>query len=387
MTHIEVTKTFPFDIPANYNYNNKIEVNNSIAQLVGTPLIPYAHWKMNESSPSSTVADSSPNNFTGTVTGDQTFVAGKLNNAKYFDGTTNINFGNILNFSRTDPMTFEFYLKTTDDSGYILSKFTTPGGQLKGIGVSLASGQIRFALYGNNINRLIVTGNTIVNTGVFKKITITYDGSSLVSGVKIYVDNSPANNIVGQDTLNSSITNDADLIMGSYGGSNLIGWLDEIVIYTKVLTTAERDFRYNSGTGTELLYEGYSIDSPPIENITGEIFEGEIESFVETVTTPVRTGIKYQISADNGNTWQYWTGAAWATITADQTDAYYFTNEANLASDINANIITWVLSGNFKFRAFLNSEDSYYTPEIDTLTTTYKKEEEISTYYMTSKFD
>jgi hypothetical protein len=387
MTHIEVELSFPFDTPANYTYDAlKIEVISSVAQLIGDPVIPHAHWKMNETSPSSTVADTSPNAFTGTVTGDQTFVAGKLNNAKYFDGNTFVTFGNVFTWDRTQPFSIEFWLKTTDDSGYIIQQFSSPGGQLKGIAAIIFGGRLRFSIFGNNANRISLEVDQLINDDTWYHVIYTYDGSSTAAGAHIYIDLvEPTRNVIN-DNLNASIANTVDTVIGSYGGSNYADLLDEIVIYQRALSSAERTFRYNAGAGTELLYEGYPIDSPTIENITSKLFEGNIEAFEETATKSTNTEVKYQISADNGNTWQYWNGEAWTTITAGQTDEYYYTNESSLASVINTNIGTWTSSGNFKFRAFLNSSDSYNTPELDALTVTYAKEEEISVYKMVSKF-
>lgn len=388
MTHIEVIRSFPFDVETNYLFNaDLIEVALSIVQLKGNPTIPHAHWQCNEVGSSATLADLAPNNFTGTISGDLTFVAGKLNNAKYFDGATFVDFTNVLTWDRTQAFAFEMWIKTTDTAGYIYQQITTPGGQLKGFGLSLDAGKLRFSLFGNNTNNLVVECNTLVNDNSFYHVVINYDGSSLAAGVNFYINKVVQPKTVIEDTLGVTIANGANFRIGGFAGGNYTGLLDEMLFYTRTLTQSEIDYRYNSGTGTESLIDGYSVAKPTIENASPVLFDGFIEEFEETATIPARTGIKYQLSIDGGNTWQYWTGSAWATITAGQTNTYYYANEANTAAEVDANINTIARSGNFIFRAFLSSNDSYYTPELDELTITYHKEEEVSVYTMYSKFN
>ncbi len=245
---------------------------------------------------------------------------------------------------------------------------------------------MRFSLFGNDTNRLVVETVATMNDNTYRHIVVTYDGSSIAAGAKIYFNQIEQSKTVVEDTLGVTVVNTAILRLGGFGGSNLTGDLDEFVLYERELTTAEITFRYNAGTGTELLYNGYSIDKPTIQNECPILFEGFIEAFVVTATIPSRTGIRFQLSIDGGNTFLYWAGAAWATITASQTDAYYYANESNTEAEIAANIGTIARSGNLRIITFLGSDDSYYTPEIDNIQVQYAKEEEISVYKMVSKF-
>ncbi|MFX0204389.1 MAG: LamG-like jellyroll fold domain-containing protein [Candidatus Hodarchaeota archaeon] len=388
MTHIQVIREFPFEVEADYEFDGAvIELLNSNAQLKGSPIIPHAHWQFNEASPSSTVADLSPNNFTGTVAGDLTFPAGKLGNAKFFAVPTFVNFPNVFTWDRTQPFSIEFWIKTLDDSGYILQQLTTPGGQLKGFATNILSGRVRLALYGNNLNQLVVEETISVNDDVYHHLVITYDGSSTAAGVKFFLDNIERSKTVIADTLGVTIANTAPTQLGGYGGSNFGGYLDEFVIYQQELTPAQVAERYNAGNGTENLIDGYSIEKPPIRNATPLLFDGAISELLETATIPARTGIRYQFSADGGNIFKYWTGSAWTAITTGQSNTYYYASESNPISEITTALASLAASGNLVFRAFLGSDDSYYTPQLDTLTVTYEKLEEITVYEMCSKFD
>lgn len=73
-------------------------------------------------------------------------------------------------------------------------------------------------------------------------------------------------------------------------------------------------------------------------------------SFSETATK--NSGeIYYQLSSDNGSTWQYWDGAAWSAAGA---------NDYSTAASINTNIASFdASSGQITFRAFLESDGSF----------------------------
>jgi len=71
-------------------------------------------------------------------------------------------------------------------------------------------------------------------------------------------------------------------------------------------------------------------------------------TFIENATKPVGTQIYYQLSDDDGVTWKYWDGAAWANVVG--------ATDYNLDTIINANINTFPpASGQILFKAFLES--------------------------------
>jgi len=94
----------------------------------------------------------------------------------------------------------------------------------------------------------------------------------------------------------------------------------------------------NYPTSAPAIYPTVSYSAPGIQSWT---------SFTETAT---KNGgeIYYQLSDDNGTTWQYWTGLAWATAGV---------SNYNTASIINTNISSFSTSiEQVKFRAFLESD-------------------------------
>jgi hypothetical protein len=94
----------------------------------------------------------------------------------------------------------------------------------------------------------------------------------------------------------------------------------------------------------------YSTDSPYVTISTPQTFVTTIDSFTETPAVDNEGTVSYQVSPDNGTTWNYWNGTAWTTTT--QTGG----TETSPASDINANIATLDTDGgNFLWRAYLVS--------------------------------
>jgi hypothetical protein len=363
------TTNWDFSVPADYTYDPaKIEVVGGVAKLKGTPLASYAHWLMNETT-GTTVADSSGNGRNGTTVNmdDSNHVAGKLNNALYFDGNDEyVNCGDIANFERTQAMTIEFWIKRTTDAGIVISRAggTAP---YRGwwVNVNMSFSRLDFVLCNTwSTNVLAVhTPLTPIPLGVWTHVIITYDGSSSPSGVLFYINGVLRGTNTLYNTLSATILNTSTCVMGNrYGDALYLNTtLDEMVIYTRVLTSDEIQYRYNSGAGTEILPTSYPIDNPTIVNNTGAAYTVSLSQFVETATKPSGTGIKYHVSANNGASWLYWNGAGWVG-----TDGSYI--QANLASDINVHIGALGTPGTFKFRALLHADTAFIgTPELSNI--------------------
>ncbi len=131
--------------------------------------------------------------------------------------------------------------------------------------------------------------------------------------------------------------------------------ISDLVIFDSVQHTANY---------TPSSFTPFVTTEPDIIPSTGLAFTSALTIFTETATKYGNDDIQYQVSVDDGVTWKYWTGAAWATITGGQTDTWYYTNESNTASVVNSKISSLGSSGTFKFRAFLHSFDGTDTPRL-----------------------
>ena len=120
--------------------------------------------------------------------------------------------------------------------------------------------------------RVIATDANLLNDTNFHNLVVTYNGNSDLSGVKMYLDGSAIGLTQDTDTLGISesiLTNTALAIGGfvnnpdatnlSAGGNaqgnhvlNFDGNMDEVAIWTKVLSAAEVTAIYNGGSGNDL---------------------------------------------------------------------------------------------------------------------------------------
>lgn len=368
-------RSWPFNTSGNYTFDSdKIEVAGGLAKLKETPE-PYAWWHLNEAS-GANAADSSGNGRNGTLINmeDVDWKAGKLNNCLEFDGADeSINLGDIANFEKTDAFSLEAWFSTTQNTqGAIISREIPLGAALTGYDLYINAGKITVLLISDvSINDYI--GKLTVATfkdGNWHHLVVTYDGSNNVSGITIYIDGSPvATTSVGSVTITGSTLNTADCSIGSTDNVNRFfdGKIDEAVIYDSKMSASSVTSRYNTGNGTESMPEAYSMDEPNIYPSTGWAYSLAIISFVETAIKPAGTGIKYQVTSDDGVTWRWWDGAAWIAITGGQTDEWYYINESNPSTIVNVTIFNLMVPGTFRFKAFLHSATGLVRPELDNI--------------------
>ncbi|MFC1700839.1 Ig-like domain-containing protein [Patescibacteria group bacterium] len=97
--------------------------------------------------------------------------------------------------------------------------------------------------------------------------------------------------------------------------------------------------------------ESYAIDNPTINPATSLNLESVTswDSFIE-ISTKNGGDIYYQLSDDDGLTWQYWNGLAWASAGA---------SDYNTASVVNSNISDFsAVNNKIMWKAFLESDGS-----------------------------
>jgi hypothetical protein len=109
----------------------------------------------------------------------------------------------------------------------------------------------------------------------------------------------------------------------------------------------------------------YQTDDPPISRIDGCTFTVPAVEFKVTEVIPALTNIKYILSGNNGTTWYWWNGAAWAL--SDQTYV-----KSSTSAEIIAHLSTLPFSsGTFKWKAFLHSDDGEATPILKFISMTF----------------
>lgn len=175
-----------------------------------------------------------------------------------FDGAADyLNWGNIANFDRNVPFSFVSWFKTAAAGGALVAR-RTGSPTFKGYEINNTSGQIGFNMSNNNGtgNRMVIrtTGATFAD-GDWHHLVVTYDGSSLASGVTIYIAGvSEALDAPLFDALvaSSASSNNLNLASRNNGENLWNGKLDESAMWNIELTAAQVTEAYNGGNPVTL---------------------------------------------------------------------------------------------------------------------------------------
>jgi hypothetical protein len=352
-------KVWNYNTPSEYSYDSaKIEVTGGLAKLVLKPFITsdiYACWHINESS--GTNVPESVNSRNGTTVNSPSWVAGKLNNCLQFSSAGSIqyvNCGDIANFERTTPWSFECWFKTDVSGVAILASR-----QVSNVGWQIYSngGQIN-VYFGNSYPDYYIHRTTTgagVHNNAWHHLIVTYTGSSLASGVTIYLDGAERSSTIGKDTLSLSMLVSANLYLGAR--ADLVykfnGSIDEAIIYTRVLTPSEVTYRYNSGTGREDAYSTLHYDDtkPYIQptSLFHSDFTAAYYHWLEALGGGNAGSIRYVLSHD-GSDWYYWNGSAWITGGS--------ATNSNTVAEVEAHIGDFSITDDITYRAYLISDGS-----------------------------
>ncbi len=197
-----------------------------------------AYWNFDETQ-GNIAYDYSGNGNNGTIY-DAIRVDGISGRALSFDGRNDyVEFGDKVGLEIYNNWSFSGWIKTADSSSeptiIVKGMYTT---YLPGYALVLNYGRIRFGLLNVNLNGGSISSNYPVNSGRWKHIAITRNGSS--GEVKIYIDG-----VI--DTTKILPAGSADtpsrynFLMGVGEGSNnyFNGAIDEVRIYDRVLSAEE----------------------------------------------------------------------------------------------------------------------------------------------------
>lgn len=144
-------------------------------------------------------------------------------NALNVTGTNSVNFGNILQFERTQPWSFGaaiLGLTTLGATANVICTNVATASAFPGIDYMWidAAGKLHVRLINNITSNFIgVFGSTVLNDNKPHYLFATYDGSGLAAGVKLYVDGVPETLNIESDTLAglSTVAAGQDLFVGN----------------------------------------------------------------------------------------------------------------------------------------------------------------------------
>lgn len=231
--------------------------------------------------------------------------------ALHFSGSNNLGsplgFGTIGDFDGYSPFTLECWFRTTGTGTQpLIIRMNLPyqvpgGGNGRGYALFLYNGRVWVELRNSAYdptNEILIGGNVrTVNDGNWHHVVATYDGSQKVSGVHIYLDAIEETFDVQRDTLNGTISCPARFNTATYGGFYwFTGDMDEVVVYTSVLTSSDVAARYNNGEGTEEIVNGdvyahYSMDEGSGTDVIDVSGHPERNLWLATASGPVPSWI------------------------------------------------------------------------------------------------
>lgn len=218
----------------------------------------------------SNLLDETANNNDGTknTTGTEVYADGVVGQGFSFNGSTDIKIGDTpFDFERTDPFSISTWIKTTsvnvDD--YIFGKNTGAKGYQMLLQDTNNEIRVRLSNTTGSSNRILIdTLGVNVRDGNWHNIVMTYDGSSLASGVNIYVDSILVTKSVINDTLTSTILNNTEFVIGNQEESVTTtyfdGQQDFFSIYDNELTAEEVIDKY--------VDEGLTVIAPRLPDVS-----------------------------------------------------------------------------------------------------------------------
>ncbi len=376
------TITFNSTNEDNYSFDDtKIEFVGGVQKLLasgGTPEA-YMYVTMDDNVIDDVFRDLSGNSrdgaLKGGLTGSNNKVPAKINNGLLGlnNSAGNVAFGVVdFDFDVSDSFSLELWIKTTSNAVMnLMSKQDDTGFQ--GYAMICNVGKARVVVRDQLGNVIAREFNLLINDDVFHHVVMTYDGSGVVAGLSVYVDNTQNDTITSSDTLTGSLlTPTVDFqISGRDGNNNCIDAdtiVDECVVYARELTAAEVALRWNNGLGTQTL-PGPGV-SFPTDNPTSQPKEGfratELTDFDATVVETGSDTLTFTILVDGVE--KYWNGSAWVDSTGYP--------QTNSAAVVKANISSLVLAdiSSINAVAYFHSDDGSTTPELDNFTFEYNAE-------------
>ena len=174
----------------------------------------------------------------GVREGTMQYVDGPVGRAGNFDGTRFVEIGDVAKFDENDKFSLAAWIYPAAPGGTILSRSKdTPEG-MQGYGLFLKDGKLQVNLVSRWLD-VAVRLETKDSLGAkrWHHIVMTYDGTRVASGVRVYIDGERQELNILLDQLTQPFANSEPLRIGGWGGpgNRFQGAIDEIRIYSGVL--------------------------------------------------------------------------------------------------------------------------------------------------------
>lgn len=222
-----------------------------------------AYWKFDAN------ANDSVGSLNGTVSG-ATLAAGVISNGYSFANTTDritVTDSSLLTFGNgtTDsPFSVSLWVKPTNFSAlkYLFAKRASGTPTEYQAFISATTGQVNLSLLNSGATASIaIRSGLTLTSGAWNHVVFTYSGNSNYSGLKVYINGilSTGDTDAGGGSYSAMSNTATDFTFATFAtatSNTLVGMLDEIGIWGKVLSQTDVTRLYNSGAG--LAYSSFT---------------------------------------------------------------------------------------------------------------------------------
>ena len=166
-----------------------------------------------------------------------------------------VDMGDVLDFDRLDSFSISCWFKrnTPYTTEFVIDK-SESSGNYTGYSILIPStdDKIYFTLRHTLSNFIQVKSNTAITDTDWHNLVITYSGSSLISGVNIYIDNVNDTG-TGTGTLGGNTTTAQPFQIGARNGANnFLGIIDEVSVYNSQLSASDVSTIYGTGVPNDI---------------------------------------------------------------------------------------------------------------------------------------
>jgi hypothetical protein len=173
--------------------------------------------------------------------GAPAYVAGRTGRAAVFDGRRSLEAADVGEFGYLDKFTLSAWIQPRTARGVIVSR-TADVEQGEGYSAALERGKVQVNLVKRWLDDAIrVETDECLSPGRWYHIAVTYDGSRVARGIRVYVNGRPAALRVNLDDLNQDFKSREPFRVGAGGGpaNRFDGVIGDVRIYTRVLSAQE----------------------------------------------------------------------------------------------------------------------------------------------------
>lgn len=185
-----------------------------------------------------------------TIAGEPTFDPGQVGKAASFDGDTEVSFGDVGAFDRSDAFTFAVWVRGRGNlpmSGFQKLDADRHRGyewlfdDIALVGIQRWAARLTIRLSSDSPDNAIqIHTRERLRLGDWYHVALTTDGSGKAAGLVLYLNGKRADVEVVRDSLTGSIKTDAALRLGSKTlGKPFVGQIDDLRLYSRALPDAE----------------------------------------------------------------------------------------------------------------------------------------------------